>query len=269
MDGRPRGRLARISAVLRRASRRRRAALRSVLGPTRLLTVVVFVITGLMVAVSALNARGTDLRPGRNTDLVSLVQAQARRNNELTRSLTRLRSETDALGAQAGSDDGDASAEVSRQEAYASLSAVRGPSLTVTLDDAPATVAADGIEPDLLVVHQQDIQAVVNALWAGGAEAMTIQGQRVISTTGIKCVGNTVVLHGVPYAPPYVVSALGNPAALAESLERSDAVRIYREYVDAYGMVLREQVREEQLFAAYEGPLDLQFAQRPGRDGGE
>ena len=52
-------------------------------------------------------------------------------------------------------------------------------------------------------MHQQDIQAVVNALWAGGAEAMTIQGQRVISTTGIKCVGNTVVLHGVPYSPPY------------------------------------------------------------------
>ena len=54
----------------------------------------------------------------------------------------------------------------------------------MTLDDAPESVAANGIDPDLLVVHQQDIQAVVNALWSGGAEAMTIQDQRVISTTG-------------------------------------------------------------------------------------
>ena len=58
-------------------------------------------------------------------------------------------------------------------------------------------------------MHQQDIQAVVNALWAGGAEAMTIQGQRVVSTTGIKCVGNVVILHGVPYSPPYRISAIG------------------------------------------------------------
>ena len=55
---------------------------------------------------------------------------------------------------------------------------------------------------------------MVNALWSGGAEAMTLQKQRVISTTGIKCVGNTVVLHGVPYAPPYEITAIGDLDAL-------------------------------------------------------
>ncbi len=62
-------------------------------------------------------------------------------------------------------------------------------------------------------MHQQDIQAYVNALWAGGAEAITLQGQRLISTTGIKCVGNTVVLDGVPYSPPYVIEAIGDVGA--------------------------------------------------------
>ena len=57
---------------------------------------------------------------------------------------------------------------------------------------------------------------MVNALWRGGAEAMTIQGQRVISTTGIKCVGNTVVLHGIPYAPPYGSA----PSATGEGCRR-------------------------------------------------
>ena len=89
--------------------------------------------------------------------------------------------------------------------------------VTVTLDDAPSSVAANGIDPDLLVVHQQDIQAVVNALWSGGAEAMTIQDQRVISTTAVKCVGNTV-LHGIPYSPPYVITAIGDQARLRAAL---------------------------------------------------
>ena len=83
--------------------------------------------------------------------------------------------------------------------------------MTITLTDAPDAVQDSVAEDDVsnLVVHQQDIQAVANALWAGGAEAMTIQGQRVVSTTGIRCVGNSVVLHDVPYAPPYVIRAIG------------------------------------------------------------
>ena len=55
---------------------------------------------------------------------------------------------------------------------------------------------------------------MVNAMWKGGAQAVTIQGQRVVSTTGIQCIGNSVQLQGVPYSQPYVISAVGDPAAL-------------------------------------------------------
>ena len=97
----------------------------------------------------------------------------------------------------------------------AGCSRCTGPAVTVTLSDAPKSEVDRAVKDgettaDQLVVHQQDIQAVVNALWSGGAEAMTLQKQRVVSTTGIKCVGNTVVLHGVPYAPPYVITAVGD-----------------------------------------------------------
>ena len=121
-------------------------------------------------------------------------------------------------------------------------------------------MAANGIEPDLLVVHQQDIQAVVNALWSGGAEAMTIQGQRVISTTAVKCVGNTVVLHGIPYAPPYVISAIGDQARLRAALAESEPIQIYQQYVEAYGLVFREESEPKAEFPAHEGSLDLVHA---------
>ncbi len=243
-----------------RAAQVRRDSTRRPLG--RVLTALVCVLAGLMVVASAVNARGTDLRPGRNTDLVSLVQSQSRRNADLAREVSAVRAEVDALSADENPDT-DLQGRLERVSAAAAFTAMTGPAVSVTLDDAPETVAADGIDADLLVVHQQDIQAVVNVLWSGGAEAMTIQGQRVISTTGVKCVGNTVVLHGIPYAPPYVISALGDPARLQAALAQSTSVQIFQQYVAAYGLVYRETATDRAEFPAHEGSLDLQHAQRP------
>lgn len=225
----------------------------------RFLTAAVCVLAGLMIMVSALNAEGGDLRPGRNTDLVSLVESQSRRNTDLARQLTTLRDDVDQR-TRSRDQVSDVDLRLERQANLAGLRPVAGPAVTVTLDDAPDTVAADGVDADLLVVHQQDIQAVVNALWAGGAEAMTIQGQRVISTTGIKCVGNTVVLHGIPYAPPYVISAIGNQAQLRSALAGSASVTIFKQYVHAYGLTYEERVAARSQFPAHEGSLDLRYA---------
>ena len=255
-----------VAALLRgrEASRRRRR--RSGRRPlARGLTAAVCAVAAFLVVLSTVNARGSDLRPGRNTDLVSLVADQSRQNAQLTRQVTDLRAQVDALtdaeNAGAGS---DLPQQLQRREAEAGLAAVTGAAVSVTLDDAPSSVAETGVDGDLLVVHQQDIQAVVNALWSGGAEAMTIQGQRVISTTGIKCVGNTVVLHGVPYAPPYVISAIGDQARLESALATSTSVQIYRQYVDAYGLVYDEGREGSVTFPAHEGSLDLQHAQPLG-----
>lgn len=226
----------------------------------RVATVIVCVVAGFMMATSALASRGNDLRPDRTTELASLVQAEADRVDQLGRTASGLRAEVDALSARgqgAGLPDLGAAAE------RADSVAVTGPAVTVVLTDAPASVQPAGVDPDLLVVHQQDIQAVVNALWAAGAEAMTIQGQRVSSRTGIKCVGNTVVLHGVPYAPPYRITAIGDVPALERGLRESDYLRLYRTYVDAYrlGYEVSRQARVE--MPAYAGPAEFEFARVP------
>ena len=79
---------------------------------------------------------------------------------------------------------------------------------------------------------------MLNALWAAGAKAISLQGQRLISTTGIKCVGNTVVLEGVPYSPPYRIEAVGDINMMRASLADSQSVQIYEEYVNAYDLGL-------------------------------
>ncbi len=244
-----------------RAAQRRRDRDRKPLH--RVLTGLVCLIAGLLVVVSAVNARGTDLRPGRNTDLVSLVQSQSRRNADLTRQVSTVRAQVDQLSAEQNSGS-SLQVELDRAAQRAGFAAVRGPAVTVTLDDAPESVTGDGIDADLLVVHQQDIQGVANVLWSAGAEAMTIQGQRVVSTTGIKCVGNTVVLHGIPYAPPYVISAIGDQDQLQAALAESRTLQIYRQYVAAYGLVYTERSVKRAEFGAHEGSLDLQYARQLG-----
>jgi uncharacterized protein YlxW (UPF0749 family) len=135
--------------------------------------------------------------------------------------------------------------------------------VTVTLSDAPQGVSQD--TPDnlnLLLVHQQDIQAVVNAMWKGGALAVTIQGQRVVSTTGIRCIGNSVQLQGVPYSQPYVISGIGDPTAIGSAIARDPYLQVYRE--DAADPDINvgwsEQVSARITAPAYDGLLDLSYA---------
>ena len=229
----------------------------------RLVTTATCLVIGLMIAVSSLNARGTDLRPARNTDLAGLVRSESARNTQLAHQVSELRTEVDRLSAQNAGNPGE-SAALAEAGDELGLTPVKGPGVTVSLSDAPASVQAPGVDQDLLVVHQQDIQAVVNELWAAGAEAMTIQGQRVVSTTGIKCVGNTVVLHGVPYAPPYVISAIGDPERLAAGLANSEYVKIYQQYVQAYHLGYEQRTESELRVPGFEGRVELRSARRAG-----
>ncbi len=223
------------------------------------MTTLVCAVAGFMIVSSAVAARGTDLRASRNTDLIDLVTGQAQRNQEQAKELAEVRSEVDRLSRSKGGDS-TLESQVQAASRQAGLTAVKGPAVAVTLTDAPADVNPEGVDQDLLVVHQQDIQAVVNAFWRGGAEAMTIQGVRVISTTGVKCVGNTVVLHGVPYAPPYRIVAIGDRTKLAAALENSDEIRIYKEYVRAYRLGYQQETVTEATMPAFEGAIENQYA---------
>ncbi len=249
--------------VRRRAERvrervRRNQSRRRTLGG-RIGTVAVCVLAGVMMTVAALAARGTDLRSDRTADMRDLIVTQSSRNEELRGDVAALTDEVRALaGRQPGG--GELTERLAVAEEAAGLTDLVGPGLRVTLTDAPTDVKPAGVSDDALVVHQQDIQAVVNALWAGGAEAMTIQGQRVISTTGIKCVGNTVVLHGVPYAPPYVIEAIGDADSLLAAINDSPSIQIYKQYVDAYGLGYAVDRVAAIEAPAFSGSVGLRFA---------
>lgn len=218
----------------------------------------VLALAGFMFAANARIDRGT-----RDAgDLGALVQAELDRADQVADEVAMLQAEVDELAdAQAApTPGGPATPSPDPVALAAGWVAVTGPGLEVHLSDAPAGAARpEWATNDDLVVHQQDIQAVMNALWAGGAEAMSLQDQRVISTSAFRCVGNVLYLQGRVYSPPYVIRAIGDVDAMVDALADSPAVAVYLDYVDAVG--LGWSVTEADLtLPAYDGPAELSHA---------
>jgi uncharacterized protein YlxW (UPF0749 family) len=229
---------------------------------------LVVLVSGALFAISADNSEGTDLRPGRYTDLASLVETEADEYDALEERVADLKQQVDSLTDQV--DDEDVrriQGEIDGLRDPAGLEPREGTGVTVVLSDAPEDLIEQAVEdevnPNLLVVHQQDIQAVVNAMWAGGATAVTIEGQRVITTTGIKCEGNAVQLQGVPYPQPYEIQAVGDADAIEAALDADSRVSAYRE--DAADPALQVgwdlDVEDHVEAPAYAGLLNLSYAE--------
>jgi uncharacterized protein YlxW (UPF0749 family) len=229
---------------------------------------VTALLAGLLFATSATTSHGFDLRVTGRDDVNTLAAREQRAVIAQGTALTALERKVQAATSEAAKSDSrvaqaaDAAAAVADD---AGLEPVTGPAVTVTLNDAPSLPGKDSaVPPDYLVVHQQDVQAVVNALWSGGAEAMTLQGQRVISTSAVRCVGNTLLLHGIVYSPPYTVQAIGNPQKLQQSLDDAPDVVIYKQYVAAYQLGYKLDVEGDVTMPAYTGALTLAYAHAAG-----
>lgn len=210
-------------------------------------------VAGVLFATSATVFAGQESSGPR--DLRGLVAAESKRLAERNSEVEQLRAEVQLLQESL---DVVVVPPTAGETLALGLEAVHGPGLRVTLDDAPPGAVSE--IPDDLVVHQQDLQGVVNALWVGGADAISIQGQRVVSTTAVRCVGNVLLLHGRTYSPPYVIEAIGDVDALTAAIDADPAVQLYRDYVDAFGLGWSLEEVADLTLPAYSGARTLNYA---------
>jgi uncharacterized protein YlxW (UPF0749 family) len=225
---------------------------------------VACVLLGFLAAV-ALRARppSPEARvPGRYR-LAALIERQQTTTARLRQEVDTLRARVDALVAQAGSREAGATARTGRLDKAtltAGLVPLRGPGVKVTLDDSLLDEAPTGNVNDL-VIHSQDVQAAVNALWRAGAEAVAINGQRLVGTSAILCVGNTLLLNGTVHSPPYVISAI---AADKDRFDADPLVRRLREDADSFGIRFSASRLTALDVPAYRGSTALRYARPAG-----
>jgi len=189
-------------------------------------------------------------------DLRGLVISRANHVAVLTSKVSTLQEQVDTITATRV--DPALTARINALQMAAGLSVQTGSALEIELNDAPRQpnqALPAGVGPDDLVVHQQDVQAVINALWRGGATGIQVMDQRIISTSAIRCVGNTLLLQGRVYSPPFRIIALGNVNALQQSVDAEPGVQVYKQYVDLLGLGWKVKILQEVTIPAWQGAL--------------
>jgi uncharacterized protein YlxW (UPF0749 family) len=152
-------------------------------------------------------------------------------------------------------------ARLGRDDGPSGVVAVRGPGLRVTLTDAPAPQGADRPDADHRV-QDVDLQVVVNGLWAAGAEAITVNGARLTSTTAIRSAGSAVLVNLTALSSPYAIDAIGDPATLQTGLAQGLAGQHLATLRNTYGIGVKI-VAERSFVLPGTGQVTLRYASTP------
>ncbi|KAA8818967.1 hypothetical protein CSQ85_07085 [Bifidobacterium rousetti] len=174
-----------------------------------------------------------------NSDTAGLIEQRVDEVNGLNAEVEKLSADVSTLTDVVAKNGSDATANDAGSGA--TLPAVDGAGVAVTLDDSPMweqAIDSSGSSEDIdkYVIHQQDIESVINALWTGGATSMMFMDQRMLFNSAVICSGNVVSLHGKKYSPPFTIYAIGDQDSLVKALDDSPAIGIYKQYVSAFGL---------------------------------
>ena len=189
----------------------------------QLLVALTLLVAGMLAAVTYREAAaGSQGRERVRQALAEDIQQESATTDDLADQLAELdqqvtRERDDALAASA--DGQRALRQLSAVESATALQAVHGPGLTVVLADAPPAADSDPVGGGTVTssagtVRDSDLQQVVNALWAAGAEAISINDQRLGPTTTIRQAGSAILVDFRPLGSPYRVRAIGDQQRL-------------------------------------------------------
>lgn len=197
---------------------------------TRPVLIIWLLVIGLLIGVSTASLRSRDgARVEAREDLIRQIEDRQEAADDRGERVQSLQQEIDAATARLDPDlVGAQEGELEASRVSSGLVAVRGPGLRVTLDDAPGSrTTADG-DPrtstsDEGRVRSRDLQLVTNGLWAAGAEAISVNGQRLTSRTAIRFAGEAILVNFRPLTRPYTVEAIGDPEDVQTTFAESSA----------------------------------------------
>ncbi|XVQ15345.1 DUF881 domain-containing protein [Spirillospora sp. CA-255316] len=227
---------------------------------------------GLLAAVAAAEVRRSEpVAASQRSRLVAEIRDRTARTDDLQRRVDALREQTQRQRAAAlarSAAGRRARQDVAAAGNAAAATAMTGPALVLVLDDAPREDAAERRDrPDEGRVYDQDLQIMVNGLWAAGAAAVGVNGQRLTPTTAIRTAGEAVLVDYRPLSAPYEVTAIsgaaGGPAALERAFRDSAAGRRARLLEERYGIRVEIGARDRVRLPGA-GALRLRYARQPG-----
>lgn len=221
---------------------------------------VVIALTAALGTAAVLQARAGAPDDGvTRSELVDRVEEATGAVEAIDVRLDDLNGEIETLRQSAldGSDPDRALAdEVTGLEAEVGVTAVAGPGVVVVIDDGPPA-PADATGPDIARVLDADIRLVVNGLFAAGADAVAVNGQRITALSPIRSAGEAILVGFRPLTPPYTITAIG-PDNLVNDFESGDSRTQLEQLETAYGIDV-EVVADQDLSVPGRGDLQLRY----------
>lgn len=146
--------------------------------------------------------------------------------------------------------------QLNQMSALSGVKDVAGEGIIVTVDDSDMTVS-ENISTESMLIHDTDLRAIINELSAAGAEAMSINGQRIIATTAIRCVGPVIQVNGVKVAAPFTIKAIGNAKYLESALNIKGGIV---DSFEIYGIKINISREKSITIPKYDGKLSFSNA---------
>lgn len=200
------------------------------------------------------------------TEPVQRAEQMSAEVSQLKKDRDALQSRVDSLRASldqfsAGPQDSELKEELDRARILAGVTELTGPGVEVTLNDSNISLKP-GENPNLYVLHDEDVLRVLNEIRAAGAEAISINGQRLLANTEVRCTGPTILLNkNKRLAPPYVITAIGNPETLEGSIKMKGGVA---ETLQFWGIQVGVKRLPQVTVPSYSGGIRFDYAKAAG-----
>lgn len=220
----------------------------------KIMVMIVAAILGFMLATQIKTTeRQKTINVQRAEELTERLRIVEQQRDDLAKEIERL---------QANSSNDALETEVERLKEFAGEVPLEGKGIQLILDDSKVT-AQVGENPNLYIIHDDDLLRVINELRAAGAEAISINGERLVSTSEIRCAGPTLSVNNNRSAPPYVILAIGNPSNLASALKlRGGVLDTFKFWGIQAELTMPEVVK----IPAFKGRRTFEYAQAAEED---
>jgi len=198
-----------------------------------------------------------------NAPLLDAASSLQNEQNTLKGQLAGLRAQLDDIQNGAASQSTasrDLQARIEELRAAAGLTERTGDGVLITLDDARSTSPAQTTNVDKSICHSTDLIDIVNAAWRGGAQAIAINGERVVGSTSVYCVGSTIMVNGTLMSPPFAIAVIGPQNDLLAAYDDPNELRDIKQRRDVYGLGFHVARTSGLKVPPYGGALNVRYA---------
>ncbi len=189
----------------------------------------------------------------RTQELADQVDQLKKEHDVLQPQLTRMREQLESLST--GPLATQIKAEMELATIFSGLTELTGRGVEVILKDSNVSQKLTD-NPNLYIIHDEDILKVVNELKAAGAEAIAINGQRLVASTEIVCSGPAIRINKKALVPPFVITAIGSPETMEGALKMRGGVA---EYLQFFGIQFSVKKLEQLTIPAYSGSIKTDY----------